>query len=75
MDQYQAAVPEISGEFHPLFAAYRKDILEAVTKSLDENQLRIRRLLQTIHVKIVKNELLESLAISTEERYLFNIKP
>ena len=26
LGQYQAAVPEISGQFHPLFAAYRKDV-------------------------------------------------
>ena len=34
LEEYQAAVPEISGQLHPLFAAYRKDILEAVTQSL-----------------------------------------
>ncbi len=73
LDQYQAAVPEISGQLHPLFAAYRKDVLEAVSKSLNENQLRIRQLLQTIHVKIIKSELLDSLAISTEEIYFFNM--
>ena len=64
LDQYQAAVPEISGQLHPLFAAYRKDTLEAISKSLNENQLRIRQLLHTIHVKIIKNELLDSLGIS-----------
>jgi molybdenum cofactor guanylyltransferase len=73
LDQYQAAVPENSGQLHPLFAAYRKDVLEAVSKSLNENQLRIRQLLQTIHVKIIKSELLDSLAISTEEIYFFNM--
>ena len=73
LEQNQAAIPEISGQLHPLFAAYRKDIREAVTKSLSENQLRIRQLLHTIHVKIVKNELLDSLGISTEEIYFFNM--
>jgi molybdenum cofactor guanylyltransferase len=71
--QYQAAVPEISGQLHPLFAAYRKDMCEAVSKSLNENQLRIKQLLHTIHVKIIKNELLNSLGISTEEIYFFNM--
>ena len=73
LDQYQAAVPEISGQLHPLFAAYRKDICEAVSKSLSENQLRMRQLLHTIHVKIIENELLDSLGISTEEIYFFNM--
>ena len=58
---------------HPLFAAYRKDTLKAISKSLNENQLRIRQLLHTIHVKIIKNELLDSLGISTEEIYFFNM--
>ena len=73
MDEYQAAVPEISGQLHPLFAAYRKDTLEAITKSLEENQLRIRQLLHSIHVKIIKKELLESLGLSNEEIYFFNM--
>ena len=72
LDQYQVAVPEISGQLHPLLAAYRKDTLEAISKSLNENQLRIRQLLHTIHVKIIKNELLDSLGISTEEIYFLN---
>jgi len=70
---YQAAVPEISGRLHPLFAAYRKDVNEAVIKSLEDNQLRIRHFLHSIHVKIVKNDLLESLGLPDEEIYFFNM--
>ena len=66
-------MPEISGQLHPLFAAYRKETLEAITESLKQNQLRIRQLLHTIHVKIIKNELLESLGIPNEEIYFFNM--
>ena len=73
LGEYQAAVPEISGQLHPLFAAYRKDVNEAVTQSLEENQLRIRHLLHNIHVKIVKKELLQSLEIDHEELYFFNM--
>ena len=57
---------------HPPICAYHKNTLEAISKSLNENQLRIRQLLHTIHVKIIKNELLDSLGISTEEIYFFN---
>ena len=46
---------------------------EAVSKSLDENQLRIRHLLHNIHVKIVKKELLHSLGMIHEESYFFNM--
>ena len=73
LGEYQAAVPEISGQLHPLFAAYRKDVNGAVTQSLEENQLRIRHLLHNIHVKIVKKELLQSLEIDHEELYFFNM--
>ena len=65
-------MPEISGQLHPLFAAYRKDINVAVTQSLEENQLRIRHFLHNIHVKIVKKELLQSLELSTRN-FTFSI--
>jgi molybdenum cofactor guanylyltransferase len=73
LGEYQAAVPEISGQLHPLFAAYRKDVNEAVTQSLEEDQLRIRHFLHNIHVKIVSKELLQSLEIDHEELYFFNM--
>jgi molybdenum cofactor guanylyltransferase len=73
LEEYEAAVPEISGQLHPLFAAYRKDINVAVTQSLEENQLRIRHFLHNIHVKIVKKELLRSLELGNEELSFFNM--
>ncbi|WP_071393209.1 molybdenum cofactor guanylyltransferase [Bacillus tuaregi] len=73
LEEYQAAVPEISGQLHPLFAAYRKDVCPVVKKSLEENQLRIRHFLHSIHVKIVKNDLLQSLGLQDEELYFFNM--
>ena len=73
LGEYQAAVPEISGQLHPLFAAYRKDVNEAVTQSLQENQLRIRHFLHHIHVKIVKKEQLQSLELENEELHFFNM--
>src|SRR3954463_5330874 len=42
LEEYEAAVAEVSGQLHPLFAAYRKDINVVVTQSLEGNQLRIR---------------------------------
>ncbi|HYK74802.1 MAG TPA: molybdenum cofactor guanylyltransferase, partial [Pseudoneobacillus sp.] len=36
---YDAAVPNVEGRLHPLFAAYRKSCLTEIQKSLDENQL------------------------------------
>lgn len=73
LEEYQGAVPEISGQVHPLFAAYRKDVNEAVSQSLEENQLRIRHFLHHIHVKIVKKEFLKLLEMENEELSLFNM--
>ncbi len=73
LESHQAAVPEIDARLHPLFAAYRKTIVPAVTQSLSENNLRIRQLLHTIHVKIVTNEELESLGILSHDQYFFNM--
>ena len=73
LGEYQGAVPEISGQLHPLFAAYRKDVNKAVTQLLQENQLRIRHFLHHIHVKIVKKELLQSLELENEGHYFFNM--
>ncbi|MCQ6274537.1 molybdenum cofactor guanylyltransferase [Bacillus sp. V3B] len=73
LEDYQAAVPEVSGQLHPLFASYRKEVHGAVTQSLEQNQLRIRHLLHSIHVKIVKEELLQSLGLPNEEIYFFNM--
>lgn len=73
LEHYQAAVPEVDGQLHPLFAAYHTSIAPAVAQSLAKNQLRIRQLLQTIHVKIVKNEELNSSGISTKDIYFFNM--
>ena len=73
LEHNQAAIPEIDGRLHPLFAAYHKEITPAVTESLVNNQLRIRQLLHTNHVKIVKNEELDSCGISSEDIYFFNM--
>lgn len=73
LDDYQAAVPEISGQLHPLFAAYRKEVCKEITHSLDEKQLRIRHFLHSIHVKMVKQYVLETSGIPNADLYFFNM--
>lgn len=73
LEDYQAAVLEVSGTLHPLFGAYRKETLGAVTKSLDEGQLRIRHFLNSLQTRIVKNKELESLGYSEGDLYVFNM--
>lgn len=73
LEDHQAAVLEVSGTLHPLFGAYRKETLGAVSKSLDEGQLRIRHFLNSIQTKVVQNKELESLGYSESEIYVFNM--
>jgi molybdenum cofactor guanylyltransferase len=54
---YDAAVPNVEGRLHPLFAAYRKACLTEIQKSLDENQLRMRAFFDQILLKVVDEPL------------------
>ncbi len=56
LDESQAAVPVIEGTRHPLFAAYRREVLEEARKSLEKNELRIGQLLKNVDVKIITEE-------------------
>jgi molybdopterin-guanine dinucleotide biosynthesis protein A len=73
LDESQAAVPVIDGTRHPLFAAYRREVLTEVRKSLEKNELRMGHLLQNVHVKIITEDLLVSLGLPNEEQYFFNM--
>lgn len=54
---YDAAVPNVEGRLHPLFAAYRKSCLTEIQESLDENQLRMRAFFDRILLKVVNEPL------------------
>lgn len=73
LDQYQAAVPVIKGRQHPLFAAYRKEIVAEVRNALEKQELRMEHFLKTIHVKMITEELLVSLGLPIEESCFFNM--
>lgn len=73
LDNCQAAVPELSGQLHPLFAAYRKDVKDEVQKALEQNQLRIRGIFRNIHVKIMNETDFLKSGLQIEESALFNM--
>jgi molybdopterin-guanine dinucleotide biosynthesis protein A len=73
LEDYQAVVPEIAGQMHPLFAAYRKETVQQITHTFAQNQLRIRSFLENIHVKLVNEETLETLGLPNEELYFYNM--
>lgn len=56
LDNFDVVIPEIDGQLHPLFAAYNKSCLQAINKSLDDGQLRIRYFLDQVNVKVKTEE-------------------
>lgn len=73
LSEYQAAVPEMNGQLHPLFAAYRKEVRKEIQKSLEQNRLRIRGTFRNIHVKIMDNAELNQQGFHIEESAFFNM--
>ncbi|WP_394140566.1 molybdenum cofactor guanylyltransferase [Cytobacillus oceanisediminis] len=73
LDTHQAAVPEIDGRLHPLFAAYRKDTKEAAEQALRDNRLRIRGFLHDINASIMKGEELKRMGFLYEQAHFFNM--
>lgn len=73
LNECQAALPQIGGTRHPLFAAYRRELLGEVRKSLEQEELRLGGFLENINVKILTEDVLESLGLPYEEPYFFNM--
>ncbi|WP_019154043.1 molybdenum cofactor guanylyltransferase [Robertmurraya massiliosenegalensis] len=73
LEDYEAAIPEISGQLHPLFAAYRKVVKEEAEKALQQKQLRIRGIFRNIHVKIMEETELNKYGVVLDDSDLFNM--
>lgn len=54
LGNYEALVPEINGQLHPLFAIYRKSCLPLLTSCLEERELKMINLLNKLKVKLMK---------------------
>ncbi len=73
LDESQAVVPQIEETRHPLFAAYRREVLGEVRKSLEKKELGIWRFLRNVDLKTVTKDELASLGLPNEEQYFFNM--
>lgn len=73
LDDYQIAVPDISGQLHPLFAAYRKDTLGEISHSLQNQTLRIRQFFKHTNTKYVTEACLQKLQYHYQEQHFFNM--
>lgn len=73
LEDYQAAIPKFEGRMDPLFGAYRKDALPAVSQSLEKNELRMMSLLQNLHVRYISEDILSKKGIFVKETAVFNM--
>lgn len=73
LEDYQVAIPKFEGRMHPLFGAYRKDALPAVSQSLEKNELRMMSLLQNLHVRYISEDILSGKGIFVKETAVFNM--
>lgn len=73
LDEFQAAVPKIAGQLHPLFAAYQKDVQDEVNQALQNEQLRIRQFLQNVNAKIVTEDDLKKVDFHYQASHFFNM--
>ncbi|MEH7390121.1 molybdenum cofactor guanylyltransferase [Bacillus sp. JJ1503] len=73
LDDYQVAVPDVSDQLHPLFAAYRKDTLGEVQQSLQNQELRIRQFFKHTKTKYVTEACLQKHHYHYQEQHFFNM--
>lgn len=73
LEDYQAAIPKLEGRMHPLFGAYRRDVLQAVSQSLEKNELRIMSLFQNLHVNYITEDILNRECIFVKNTAVFNM--
>lgn len=73
LEEYDTVVPEISGQLHPLFAAYKRDVVNEVKNALEKEQLRIRSIFEHFHVKIMSEQELCRSGFEIQESDFFNM--
>lgn len=73
LNDYQVCIPEIYGQLHPLFAAYRRDIKDTLEEYLKKNELRVRETLKAFNVKIITEKDLEAEGFQIRDSDFFNM--
>jgi len=73
LNDYQAVIPRLYGQLHPLFGAYRKEVYKEVANALENDRLRIRQFLDEIQVKIVTEEGLKHDNLILKDTDVFNM--
>lgn len=72
-DGYDAVVPVIAGKRHPLFAVYKRTLLDEISDCLQTNQLRIKHLLDRVNVNYLTEDQLSDAEIDKLDRFFYNM--
>ncbi|ETI67686.1 molybdenum cofactor guanylyltransferase [Neobacillus vireti] len=70
---YDAVIPVINGKQHPLFAVFHKKVAGEAAKSIEEGSLRMKHLLDRLHVLYVTESELQTYSQHDLERVFFNM--
>lgn len=73
LNGYQACVPEIHGQLHPLFAAYRREVKDIFSNSLKMEELRVRKTFENLSAKVVTEKELASEGFQIRDLDFFNM--
>ncbi|MGG1675806.1 molybdenum cofactor guanylyltransferase [Neobacillus sp. NRS-1170] len=71
--EFDAVVPVINGKQHPLFAAFKKGAAEKAAQSIETGNLRMKDLLERLHVLFVTENELKNIINTDIERVFFNM--
>ncbi|WP_413305110.1 molybdenum cofactor guanylyltransferase [Bacillus sp. 1P10SD] len=70
---YDAVIPVINGKQHPLFAVFKKEIASKVAGCIEEGTLRMKHLLDRLHVLYVTERELQSNSLLDLDKVFFNM--
>ncbi|MDP4084193.1 MAG: molybdenum cofactor guanylyltransferase [Bacillota bacterium] len=70
---YDAVIPIINGKQHPLFSVFKKHVIDQIEDSLKSDRLRMKHLLEQIHVRFMTEKDLEKVRLENLERIFFNM--
>jgi molybdopterin-guanine dinucleotide biosynthesis protein A len=70
---YDAVIPVINGRQHPLFSVFKKKNIERIAESIENGQLRMRGLLDQLHVLYLTEKDLTDYSKESLERIFFNM--
>ncbi|WP_174734725.1 molybdenum cofactor guanylyltransferase [Mesobacillus harenae] len=70
---YDAVVPVIEGRQHPLFAVYRKSIISRIEECLNNKNLRIKHLLESLNVLYLNDRDFQAYNSESLDRIFYNM--